>query len=399
MARHTDSPIGERIRTRRLLLKLSIRHAADRAGLSHATWSRIEHGLQGTDNRFTIAAIADALRCSVADLTDQPATPANPDQAQTSVALHEMLQAIIAADLRYRPEGDPEPHPDLAAEVDLVTDLRAKCDYVGAARRLPDLIGTLYARAFGPHRAGALRLLVLTADTAAFVARYLGTPTSAALAAERAQQAAEALADPVMLGLAAWSRAHAATGASLYSRALLIADQAAADLRPHLDAPDAPEMYGSLLMTAAYSAFALGRDAEFASRLAEAEQLARRTGDSAALKLMFGPTNISFWKVSMEADGANPDRAVEVAARTNPQAVSRVARQATFHMDTGRALARLGRDDEAVRQLVTAERLAPQRIRHSPMAVETTRLLLERARRNATGDQLRGLAERVGVTQ
>lgn len=46
--------------------------------------------------------------------------------------------------------------------------------------------------------------------------------------------------------------------------------------------------------------------------------------------------------------------------------------------------------------LVTAERLAPQRMQ-SPLVVETVRGLLEQARRGPGWTELRGLCERVGV--
>ena len=46
--------------------------------------------------------------------------------------------------------------------------------------------------------------------------------------------------------------------------------------------------------------------------------------------------------------------------------------------------------------LLTAERIAPQRMR-SPLVVETTRGLLERARRGTGWTELRGLCERLGI--
>ncbi|WP_236030827.1 helix-turn-helix domain-containing protein [Paractinoplanes lichenicola] len=64
--------IGERIKVRRLMRSWSVRFAADRAGISHASWSRIERGLQAVDNRLVPAGIAAALECSVADLIGMP---------------------------------------------------------------------------------------------------------------------------------------------------------------------------------------------------------------------------------------------------------------------------------------------------------------------------------------
>jgi transcriptional regulator with XRE-family HTH domain len=96
MAPHvTHNPaVGERIRSRRLLRGWSIRFAASRAGVSHASWSRIERGRQGADNRSRLAGIAAALGCSATDLAGIP----NPviDQA-ASIAqanVYAMRQAI-----------------------------------------------------------------------------------------------------------------------------------------------------------------------------------------------------------------------------------------------------------------------------------------------------------------
>lgn len=395
--RTIDPSIGERIATRRKLLGYSVRHAADRAGLAPSTWSRIERGLASADNRFILAKLAEALKCSVHDLTGQPAEPTDRGSAETSGAVYETIRAVIESDLRCPPMVEPLDLSAMLAELDLVDDLRARCDYSGAAGRLPRLIRSLHASAQGPQRPDTLRALVLATDTASLVVRCGGQPAAAALVAERAQQAAEALEEPVMLGLAAWSRSHAAAGCGLYERGGTIAQQAVTDLQPHLGETNALEMYGALLLQRAFAAFAIGDNSLGDACLAEAEEVAVRTGDSPALKLMFGPTDIRFWRIAIETDGGDPGEAVKIARDTNPLAIPRVSRQASFYADTGRALARLGRDQEAVRMLVTAERLAPQYVRNSPVAAETARALLDRARRNAAGVELRGLCERLGV--
>jgi transcriptional regulator with XRE-family HTH domain len=393
----TDTTISQRITDRRQLLGYSMRYAADRAGVSASTWSRIERGLVSADNRFTLAAVAEALRCSMADLAGLPLAPTDRPSAEASGAVHETVRAVVESDLRYPPTTKAGPLAALLPELDLVIDLRGRCDFVGAAKRLPDLIRALHAASFGTERLGALRSLVLAADAANVVVRYSGEPAAACLVAERAQQAAEALEDPVMLGLAAWARSHAAIGCGLYQQGKTIADQAADAVRPHLKRPDAAEMYGALLLQTAFGARALGDVDEGEVRLVEVEQVAERTGDSLALDLSFGPTNVKFWRIAMETDGGDPGRAVTIARATNPTAIPRVLRQATFYLDTGRALARIGKDQEAVRMLLTAERMAPQRLRNCPTVTETARALLERARRNATGAELRGFCERLGV--
>ncbi|MEV1285944.1 helix-turn-helix transcriptional regulator [Micromonospora sp. NPDC049679] len=392
-----DTAIGQRIRDRRELLQWSVRHAADRAGVAPSTWSRIEHGHISADNRFTLASIAEALRCPVTDLTGLPQCPIDREKAETGGAVYETVRATIEADLDYPPIAPPAPYAALSRELDLVCDLRARCQYTAAAHRLPALIRGLHSAAYGADRERALRGLILAAYTASFVIRYTGHPGSACLIADRTRQAAEMLEHPVMSGLAAFSRAHAAAGMALYPRTLQIAERAVCELRRHAREPEAPELLGQLLMTQAYALYGIGRTDDALEPVAEARAIAERTGESPALRLMFGPTNINFWRISMEADGEDPSRAVDIARRTRPHLVESTSRQVAFYLDTGRALVRLGQDAEALRMLLTAERLAPQRMR-APLVTETVRGLLERARRGGTGwTELRGLCERIGV--
>jgi len=115
--------------------------------------------------------------------------------------------------------------------------------------------------------------------------------------------------------------------------------------------------------------------------------------------LYFGPTNVAIWQIGIEADGGDPGRAAEIARATKPAAIPAGFRQVFYYADTARALARLrSRDREAIRYLLTAERLAPQHVHTSALARETTRALLDRSIRRAGGTELRGLAERLQLT-
>jgi hypothetical protein len=135
----------------------------------------------------------------------------------------------------------------------------------GLARLLPGVLRELHAATKGPRRAEALRLLVRKADATSFVMRYVGFPGEAWLASDRSRDAARALDDPVMLGLSAWSLGHAATGCGAYGRALHIAEAGIDDLEPHVGQSDGPEMFGQLMMLAAFVHLAHGRrdDATF----------------------------------------------------------------------------------------------------------------------------------------
>jgi transcriptional regulator with XRE-family HTH domain len=387
--------IGERIRTRRLLRGWSVRHAASRAGISHATWSRIERGRQAADNRFMLADIAAALECSPADLAGVPVPAADRAAMAAQAGVYAIRQALVDADLAEPPTRAAPALAELARTAALADTLRRACDYAGTARLLPDLIGGLHAATAGPERQAALRLLCDVAFIASSVVRNLGHPAEAWLGAERCRDAAEAIDDPIRIGYAAYARAGAATACGSFQRGLTLADRAADGLQR---IEGGLEMLGSLRLICAYASRGLKRLDESRAYSAEAADLAARTGETATLGLFFGPTNTDIWRIGIEADGGDPAYAVEIARGTNPAVIGAGFRQVFFYADVARAYARLpGRDRKAIRCLLTAERLAPQHVHTSPLVRETTRALLERSQRQAGGSELRGLCERMSV--
>ena len=398
-----DLAIGERIRARRQLRGWSVRFAADRAGISHSTLSRIERGLASADNRFVLADIAAGLECSVVELTGQPITSADANAIAAQTKLPAVRAALVEVDLSYEPTCPPRPLPDLEAELQLLQDLRfTNSDFAGLGNRLPRLLRELHAAvaAEGLHREAALRLFIEAVFLARDYTAGVGHPGDAWIAADRCHQIAEAIDDPVMLAFAEWTRALVCTGSGMYLPALTIATRAVNDLQSHPPSASGDPMLGILQLIAAFSARGVRRADDAASWAAEATATAARTGETTDYRLFFGPTNARIWQVSMEVDGGDPGKAVELARGVDPLAISARNRRATYYEDTGRALARLGRPDadaSAVRMLLTAERLAPQSIRTSVAARETARGLLERANRRTRGSELRGLCERLGV--
>ncbi|WP_328476103.1 helix-turn-helix domain-containing protein [Actinoplanes sp. NBC_00393] len=393
-----DPGIGARIQARRLLRGWSIRYAASRAGLSHATWSRIERGRQAADNRFTLADIAAALDCAPAELTGVPVPAGDRDLVAAHADVHAVRQALVDIDLSEPGEHPATPVAELTRTAALVDSLRQACDYAGAARLLPDLLRGLHAETAGPDREVALRLLCDVTFIASSVLRNLGRPADAWLGAERCRDAAEATGDPVLAGYAAYARATAATACGSYQRGLTLAERAVDELHGHLAQPGAAEMLGSLQLVCALGSRGRRRLDDSRSWLAEAADLAGRTGETTTMGLYFGPTNVAFWQIGIEVDGGDPGRAAQIARDTDPAALPVGFRQVFYFADTARALARLrGRDREAIRFLLAAERLAPQHLHTSAMARETTRALLDRSIRQAGGAELRGLAERLQV--
>jgi hypothetical protein len=251
-------------------------------------------------------------------------------------------------------------------------------------------------------RAESLRLLTLTAFTAAFVLKYLGFVDLSLSAAERCHLAAAELGEPEWVGLAEYTRLHmlpAESRAVGQRLAAATADQ----LQPHLANAAVRQAYGMLQLTTAWAETISGDEAAAQARLAEAREAADSLGadqaDGGFAQMNFGPTNVAQWEASIAFEGGRPGKAVELARAIDPAQIHSTSRRAQFHIEYGSALASSRRaDGEALAQFINAERVAPQRIRLSPVVRETVGAMLRRARADAGGAHLRQLASRVGVT-
>lgn len=394
MTRHVDADptIGDRIRTARLARGWSIRHAADRAGLAPSTWSRIERGLRGADNRFILHDIAAALGCTASDLTGRPAVAVDPVIAAADSRIPAVLAALIEADPDQAPDRPARSLAELERAVELARDLYRRVDHAGLTRLLPDLLLDLHAAATGPDRRAVLALQVQTALACLGPLKHLGHQAAAYIAAERGRQAAAALRDPVASALAEFAASYAANELGGYRRAYTISERAVATLRPRARSGRGLEALGLLTLRLGHAAAGLHRPDEAVAAMDEAQRIADRTGEAHSWDMAFGPQNARVWRMVLETDAGDPGRAVAMSQRINP-AVFPAIRQAAFHLDAARAFTAARRDTEAVRALLTAERLAPQRTRVDPLARETTRQLLGRTRPGG----LAGFAERVGL--
>jgi hypothetical protein len=262
------------------------------------------------------------------------------------------------------------------------------------------LLYGLHAATFGPQRREALRLLCHDTFLTSSMLRNLHHLGEAWLGAQRCHETAEALGDPVLIGLAAYSRSAAATGCGSHRNGLKLAVDAVDGLRPHASRPGGLEVLGTLHLVCADAARRSGKLEDGRAWTAEAADLAHRTGETTSLGLRFGPTNVNIWRISIEMNsGGDPARAAEIARRTDPAAIPAAFRQVYYYTDTARALTQLGGHDRvALRCLLTAERLAPQHVHTSPKAGEAVRVLLEHSRRAASGSELRALCGRMAIT-
>lgn len=391
-----STTIGQRIRTKRNLRGLSVRQLADLSGISKSSLSRIEAGTQSVDNRNTLAALAKALQCSTADLVGLPQAPADRASAEAQADVYETMTALMETDLDEPPATrNPRSLSELDQVVWKATDAMLESSYAQGVRLLPDLLRDLHAHVGGPDRDEALRLMAHAMDKTAVIVRFLGFPGESWVAAERSRDVANALGDPVIHGLAAWTRGHAATSAARYELALRITHRGLEAVRD-ATGEGAAEMRGLLHLLTGWTEYSLGHRDQAEPHLAEADTLARQIGNSRTMRVSFGPANADIWRLSMAVEAGDPAEAVAIGRDLRGIGGLPKIRQATAYMDLGRALATMRKDEEATRLLLAAERLAPQRLDHNPLVAETVRVLHDRARhRDPSG--INGLAERLGV--
>jgi tetratricopeptide (TPR) repeat protein len=263
---------------------------------------------------------------------------------------------------------------------------------------LPDLIRDLHTSiAAGRDTAELLRLAVLVhAQTTRGYFYIAGTNLDLRReAATLAQRAAEELDEPTMLGVAAWGAVIEMVAGGAFDLA-----------QDELDSVTVPtttsqstQLAGMLLLSRSLVAAADRRSSDAEAALDHAAELAQRTGQGNAYLMGFGPTNVGLWRMNAALELKDYERAATIAEGLNPAEHPSRERRATYWMDYGRALTRIrGRQDDAVQAFRTAEELFPMRVLRNPYVPDVLgELLARRPRRDALGEELRGMAYRAGL--
>jgi hypothetical protein len=140
-----------------------------------------------------------------------------------------------------------------------------------------------------------------------------------------------------------------------------------------------------------------GGDAD--DHLVLAADLASATGEGNELNFHFGSASVAAWSVSIGVElERGPEAAERVAADVSRlgAVLASAERRSGLHLDLARGWAQAGgaRDDQALRALDTADRIAPVRIRNDPIARDLVLAIDRRARRRVW--ELDSLKRRLG---
>jgi transcriptional regulator with XRE-family HTH domain len=399
--------IGRRARVIRRHRGLSLDGVAGLARMSADHLSMLESGERRFERRGQIEDLANAIGCSVTDLTGQPYLPVDRATADALTVMPGIREAIHDTTLDDPPLDLPaRPVAELARWAQQAHEHLDQDRYAHAGRGLGTLLTELHVQAAAPDAEThnpALGALVTAWHIATVIAGMIGYHDLALSAGRCENAAATRLGDPVAIGLArfgwAWdwvnvgARPQAETANGLALAELdAVADPSAADT-------GAAEMLGMHHLLAAKLAARAGRAGAVRDHLDQARALAERTGERNTAMLHFGPTNVALWTLSVGVDLGEGPRAYEQVHpdRVDVPGLHSRSRTGSYHFDLARALAQDGgdRDDEAIRHLDLADQAAPVRMRTCPIIRELTEELTQRAHRHLR--EVASLLDRFGL--
>jgi hypothetical protein len=230
----------------------------------------------------------------------------------------------------------------------------------------------------------------------------IGEADLAWIAAERAMSAAERSDDPLSLASAARAGTHALLAVGRFDDAVNLGQTAADWLAQQVDQndPAALSITGMLHLRTAIAAAHRQDRVTTRTLLEAADASATRLGQDANYwHTSFGPTNVQLHRVAANLDLGDVAWVVEYGSQVDASDLP-AERSVAHRVDLARAYSYVARDDDALAQLLDAEAVAPQIVRHSAGVRETVKTLHRRTRHNADKTSpLLGLAERCRAIQ
>lgn len=400
------SAIGARARIIRRRRGLSLEVVAGLAGITAQYLSMLERGERGFNRRGLIEDLADALGCSVADLTGQPYLAVDRESALAKMVVAQIEHGLNEATLDDVPDLRPRPLDALGSWTRSAVDLRDTASYRFSGEGIDAVLIELQvhlATGGSRDRQRAAELLTQAAYHAFVLATTFGYLHLAQLAAQRAYGAARITERPELEAFAMFARAPSVARTGGRSRAVRMLDRALDDAQQLPRCADGDtlgaETYGLLHLMGAHFAARDKDPTAAADHLDEAAQIALLTGERNGLQQHFGPTNVKVWRVAI---GAELAQGPEVAERVEREPIDLDTlgskdRIAALHFDLARSWAQADgdRDMEAIRYLDTADRTAPARLRNDPIARDLVLTLDRRAKRRTW--ELDSLCNRFGI--
>ena len=397
-----DVTIGERLAKLRLRRQLTQEQLAEHAGLSVDLVRKLEQGRRQTARLSTLNALARALDVETSVLVGQPTTfePADGVDPPSLLALRQAVTPtsdFLGSDENVE---DPPGIADLQASLRFTERIRREGKLSEIAALLPQLITDARAatRAYhGENRAIAYAVLSEAYQVAATTLAAFGKEDAGFTALERSMAAAKQSNDPRLeiVGVSCLSWIFTKQGRLVDAERVAVA--MAEKIEPSFrSAPIDLSLWGILLLRGASAAVRAERGDTAEELLSLATAAAARIGvDRLDYATPFGPTNAGVAAVNAYVDMGKPDKALSQARRLTHVDSLPPTWLARHYLDRALAHAEMDRDSEAARDLLAAERTAPEWMRYHSTSRHLVAELRERERRRSS--PIRDLAVRLEI--
>jgi transcriptional regulator with XRE-family HTH domain len=386
--------IGGRVAQQRKLHGLTQVQLAHRAHVSLSLLRKVEQGSAPASPAFT-AAVATALRTTVAELYDQPTVRYGAERdhvAEVETAVMEGPAGLSA---------DPVPSLDvLAAQVDQIAELQRRSRYRESSAHLPALLAQVHTAAAlaptGAHQERAHHLLATLYGCVVICLHRLTSPL-VSQAADRAADAARFSGDPLLAALCDQERALPLMYRGAYDTAQRIVTRAHESITDQPASPQALSVRGAMHLRSAIIAARRHDAATSDAHHTEARELASRLPAHANFyDTAFCTPNVHIHSVAAAVEMQDGTTAVaRNASYVLPPRTMR-SRLAHHNIDLSRAWLLHGDHAQALCALNIARRTAPQQTRYHPMVAETILSLARTERRRS--DTLSSFAAWMGIT-
>lgn len=394
-----ERELGRRIaywRRRRGLTQLIF---ADRIGRSKSWVVKVENGTRSAGRLPILDVICDVLKLDVNVLIGED--PRRETEICIGNSEVEQIQCALEQ-YRFDSNGDPSISREvLKRQVAYAWSAFEAADYRGVSAVLPSLVedgqeGFRSSRyLFGPV---LTEIYQLTASTL----RKLGEPSLAWLAGDRGLSIAGDEGDAALVAATGFRVANALLSMGRSHQAKTLNTELAEHLQTQVHAEAEQALYGHVLLQAAVAAGTEGDAAAVRDLAAEASTTASFVAPgSNHYRLSFNATNVKLHEISALVALGEGGQAVAAAQALDPAAtvMLRRERRAALLVDIARANSQIGHRDEALRNLLDAESIAPKEVACRPVAQSTIADLLRRSGTQAPQQHLTQLAERCGVTE
>jgi tetratricopeptide (TPR) repeat protein len=289
----------------------------------------------------------------------------------------------------------------LCRDVDEVMSAYQASRYGQMLLRIPELLAQAQL-AVGEYSGGeqrtADRVLALASQSAAMILTKLGQGDLAWVASQRGLAVAERSEDPAVIGSLLRSVVHSLLSDGRIDDAREMTRRAADYLRSILDAADPRivSVYGTLLLPGAIAAARSNDRSTAREYMSEAGDMARLVGkDANYLWTAFGPSNVKIHHVTIAMSLGDAQIALDLIPRIDARGLP-VERRVRHALEVANAYQARNRIDDAVSELLVAERLAPEQVHEHVMSKQ----LVLRLHTTAVGRRdrrLAGLARRMKI--